>query len=100
MSKKRKVRVPEYSVLEMRHESFICTERIPGGAERFRRFGSETELGWDPMAGHEAVRNLLANNRGRCTVSVDEQTGDVEIRKGDQSVVGSISKLTEYCTTQ
>ena len=93
---KRKVRAPEYSVLEMRHESFICTERIPGGAERFRRFGSETERGWDPIAGHEAVRNLLTNNRGRCTVSVDEPTGQVEIRKGNASITGSISKLSEF----
>lgn len=82
--------MPDYSVAEFRHETFICTEAIPNGRDRFRVFL------WQGSAykGHQKVSAFLQkHNKGDVEVKVDEATGDVKITIGTQSIEGHIPKL-------
>ena len=81
-----------YTVAQFRTETFICSEHIPAGANRFRRFSIETERGFDAYAAHDALCEFL-KGRGRVSVDVNEETGHTVIHKAERSFEGVISKL-------
>lgn len=81
----------EYTILQMRDETWICKEDLMG-PQRFRRMTIPTRLGPDSLAASDAVHELL-KGRGNVKVTVDEQDGHVEVSVGEQSVEGRIALL-------
>ena len=81
--------MPDYSVAEFRHETFICTESIAKGRDRFRVFMYQGSA----HKGHQKASELLRSEQGNVKVDVDESTGDVTITKGNATITGHILTL-------
>lgn len=90
------MKIPEYSILRMRDECFICTEAIPGerSSERFRRLYIPTAKGPNAYKANDAITELF-KNRGNVKVEVNEDTGQVKVSIGKHSVHLKIPTLSE-----
>ena len=92
---KRNNNIPEYSVLRMRDEAYLCTEAIPSGGDRFRRISAERPDG--QLDAYYASDLLVEHDKKRRSFkvsSVNEQTGEIKVGRTFVGYVRPLNPLS------